>query len=214
MTAYDTYNICSKCSNPLICDMGMHFCSACGLSAGRLCDTSLTAFSQSHAVLKSSYSRKNRFQKKLIASLRCLVNYTLDEDMLQYLRRDNIQSPTALLKSMSKYPVKSGSRRPYLYVTFYWRALGFDVPQITERDLFCLQEDFDKIYFAWERQQFKKPMFPYAFLLRQIVLHGDKRYTEAMHMLCEFVRKLRCPQRKKRYSELFNKCINFVYNDI
>ena len=134
MTASDTYNICSKCSNPLISDMGMNFCSACGLSAGRVCDTSLTAFSQSHAVLKSSYSRKNRFQKKLLASLRCLVNYTLDEDMLQYLRQDNIQCPSALLKSMSKYPVKSGSRRPYLYVTFYFKIHNFKIHKIVGRE--------------------------------------------------------------------------------
>jgi hypothetical protein len=57
-------------------------------------------------------------------------------------------------------------------------------------------------------------MFPYAFLLRQIVLHGASRYSTEMHKMIQFVRTLRCPRRVERYNNLFDKCINFSYEKI
>ena len=215
MSASDTFGICSKCSvGKIVSDMGQYFCAECGVSAGRVCDTSYTAYSQSHAILKSTYSRKNRFEKKLLASLRCLVNYVVDEKLLDFLRQKDIATPPDLLKKISDYLMPRGTRRPYIFVMYYWRALGKEVPILTERDLFCLKVDFDEIYFAWERQNFQPPMFPYAFLLRQIVLHGGKRYSVGMHKIIQFVRTLRCPRRSERYNSLFHKCVNFSYEKL
>ena len=78
--------ICIKCNGKVIEDEGFLFCATCGLATGRLCDTRYTSFSQSYGILKGPYSRKSRFEKKLLASLRCSVNYVVDEDILKYLQ--------------------------------------------------------------------------------------------------------------------------------
>ena len=192
----------------------MLFCSTCGIATRRVCDTTYTSFNQSYGVLKGPYSRKSRFEKKVLASLRCNVNYVVDEDILKYLQSKVIESPQDLLFHISKYKMPKGNRRPYIYVMYYWRALKHDVPTITERDLFCLREDFDQIFFAWERKNFQPPLFPYAFLLRRIVSHGGDRYSDGMHKMTQFVRTLRCKERLKRYENLFQQCINFDYENV
>ena len=216
MTVSGMYDICndSTCGGHLKSDMGFLFCSSCGKAQSQQLDTANTAFAQSHAVLKNTYSRKNRFEKKLLAALRCRVEYNIDEALLTFLQKHvhQIKSPQDLLEFISRYPMKKGKRRPYLYVAFYWQALGKALPLISERDLFCLKHDFDNIYFAWERLNIEPPMFPYAFLLRHIVAYGGTRYTKNMHQLCQFVRVLRCPMRTKRYKELFHRCVHFKYD--
>ena len=211
------FAICKRkeCGGSLDNDMGVYFCRLCGTAQSRVLDTATTAFKQSHAVLKNTYSRKNRFEKKLLAALRCHVEYSVDPDLLKFLqdRSNHINTPQDLLDNISIYPMKRGRRRPYLYVSFYWQALGKQVPLITERDIFCLKHDFDHIFFAWERLHLPPPMFPYAFLLRHIVAHNRARYSKPMHKMCEFVRVLRCPTRVKRYKSLFQKCINFDYKN-
>ncbi len=214
MTASVCCEICIKCNGKLVEDFGMLFCGTCGIGTRKICDARLTAFNQSYGVLKGPYSRKSRFEKKLLASLRCNVNYVVDEDILKYLQSKRIENPQDVLFHISKYKVARGKRRPYLYVMYYWRALGREVPTLTDRDLFCLREDFDKIYFAWERKKFPPPLFPYAFLFRRIVSHGGDRYSEGLHKMTEFVRTLRCKERLKRYENLFQQCINFDYENV
>ena len=214
MTVSKLSEICIKCNGKLIEDEGILFCATCGLATRRMCDTRYTSFNQSYGVLKGPYSRKSRFEKKLLASLRCNVNYVINEDILKYLQSKTIESPQDLLFHISKYKIPKGVRRPYLYVMYYWRALGRVVPTLTDRDLFCLREDFDKIFFAWERNKFEPPLFPYAFLLQKIVSNGGSRYTNEMHKMTQFVRTLRCRERLKRYENLFQQCINFNYENV
>lgn len=208
------FGICTDCSGKLETDEGMLFCVSCGVFAAVAHDASHTSFDQTHSVLKHGYSRKKRFEKKLIASLRCHVNYNIDENLILFLQKQDVSTPEKMLNVMGKYPIKRGGRRPYLFICFYWKALGNALPIISERDIFCLKQDFDDIFFAWERLGFEPPMFPYGFLLKRIVSHRPTRYSNGMREMCRFVRDLRCAQRSARYEFLFQKCVEFIYSDI
>ena len=93
-----------------------------------------------------------------------------------------------------------------MHVVHYWKALGKPVPNVSAFEIEKLLRDFDNILFAWRRLNFQNPQFPYTYLMVQIVSRMS-RYSPAMHQLIKFLRVLKCKKRRKRYDDLFNKCL-------
>jgi hypothetical protein len=157
------------------------------------------------------YSRKSRFEKKVLGALRRLSAHKIDEDLMAYLLDRNIETPEQLMHGIATHPTKG--RRPYLYIMYYWVALGFKQPVVTDADMEMLKRDFDHIFFAWERLGFPNPKFPYSFTFTKLVT-GEEKYSQAMRDLVPFVRQLRCPVRRSRYDRLFKICQRFDFRKI
>jgi len=158
------------------------------------------------------YTRKGRFEKKILQLLQCQLNYSLDEKLVFFLSTRKIATPEDLHEEISLYPTKG--RRPYNGIMYYWVALGKKQPSCSTRDVQLLKREFDNIYFAWERLGFMRPSFPYAYLFRKLVNRENSPYSEGMKFMTRFVRVLRCAKRRERYDALFQKCFRFNYKDV
>jgi len=199
------------CCGRVLVENGFRVCTECGRGIGRHLETSLTAFDQSSLYFPHGYSRKSRFEKKVLGALRCISAHKVDEQLMKYLRTRNVTTPQELLHEMSKYP--TSMRRPYIYIMYYWKALGFKQPVVCERDMDILKREFDHIFFAWERLSFENPKFPYAYTFQKLVT-GQLKYSNGMRALVPFVRTLRCKKRRKRYDRLFAICREFDFKKI
>ena len=140
-----------------------------------------------------------------------MASHVIDKGLFEFLLKQKIKTPEDLLSSIAKYPSKN--RRPYSFAMYYWSALGFKVPRCTEQDIKMLIFEFDNIMFAWNRLKLKRPCFPYAFLFTKLVDHG-KQYSEGLKQFPKFLRKLRCDKRRVRYEKLFQKCLNYNFENI
>lgn len=200
------------CSEPLASRDGFLVCLQCGKVARRHLDTRHTSYTQCFGYVKPGYSRKNRFEKKLIASLRCLAHYNIDVKLVAHLKTLNIETPEQLLVGIAQYPKKK-PRKPYMYATYYWRALGKHAPPMTPNDIRLLDLAFDQIYFAWRRLHVNGPQFPYAYLMRKIVADSPE-YSDNIRYLMRFMRVLRCRSRRLRYDKLFETCKNLDLKNV
>ena len=199
------------CGGTMIVENGFRVCTACGKTTGRHLETRLTAYSSNSLYFPTGYSRKSRFEKKVLGALRRLSAHKIDEELMAYLKPRNIQTPEQLMHGIATYP--TDGRRPYLYIMFYWVSLGFKQPVVTDNDMELLKRDFDQIFFAWERLGFPNPKFPYAYLFAKLVT-GQNKYSQGIRDLVPFVRQLRCQTRRKRYDRLFAICRNFDFKKI
>ena len=75
------------CSEPLASRDGFLVCLQCGKVSRPHLDTRHTSYTQCFGYIKSGYSRKNRFEKKLIASLRWLAHYNIDTELVKHLKK-------------------------------------------------------------------------------------------------------------------------------
>ena len=200
------------CSEPCVIRDGFFVCLQCGKINRSHLDTSLTSYSQCFGYVKSSYSRKNRFERKLIASLRCLAHYKIDTALVDHLEKLNIETPEQLLVGIARYP-KRKPRKPYLYAVYYWNALGHKAPNMTDNDIRLLNKTFDQIFFAWRRLHVSGPHFPYAYLMRKIV-SSSSEYSDNIRYLMRFLRVLRCRSRRLRYDKLFEICKNMNLENV
>ena len=190
---------------------GFVFCVGCGRMVRRHLSTNETSFSQKTHFMPRGYSRRSRFVKKVLGSLRLQTTHEIDSDLMNFLKKQKVETPQDLLQKMSEWKTKS--RRPYSHAMQYWRALEKPVPHCTDEDVTLLVRTFDEILFAWERLRIKNPRFPYSWLFTRLV-SSDPRYSAGMRALVPFLRKLRCKKRNARYEELFQKCKNFDYLNI
>ena len=197
------------CKADLVSESGYRVCVACGKLHAMSLDVSNVSFNHSSCYISRPYSRRSRFEKKVLGLLRCMVNYKIDTDLLFFLETRNITDPEGLHQEIGLYPTKG--RRPFEAIMYYWLALGFRQPVCTNRDILFLKQDFDQVYFAWERLGLKKPRFPYSFLFRKIVNTMPARYSTGIVQMSRFVRKLRCLKRRNRYDSLFKKCMQYDY---
>ena len=102
------------CTKPLVGRDGFLVCLECGKVARPHLETHHTSYTQRFGYVKSGYSRKNRFEKKLIASLRCMAHYHIDAELVKHLKKYKIQTPEQLLVGIALYPKKK-PRKPYMY---------------------------------------------------------------------------------------------------
>ena len=202
--------ICTNCVNTPFCIIvhGYYTCEHCGKMYGQFLDTNLTSFTQSFKNIQPPYSRRNRFHKKMLSALRCRGNYKINLDLLQFLQKQTTKTPEDLLSAMSKYKLKKLRRRPYMYITYYWIAIGHKLPIVSESSIQKLLYDFDNIFYAWRRLNFQKPDFPYAYLFRKLVI--TNQYCKPLCFLIRFVRRLACKKRRERYDDLYAKCVKNV----
>ena len=200
-----------KCCGDIILDNGFNVCTNCGRTFGRCLETRLTAYGTASHYFPRGYSRKSRFEKKVLGALRRLSSHKVDAELMEYLRCRDIETPQKLLSEIGGYPTKG--RRPYIFIMYYWVALGFKQPVPTDRDMNLLKRDFDHLFFAWERLGCLNPKFPYAYIFKRLVV-GEKKYSKGMHDLVPFVRTLRCCKRRARYDRLFEICKAFDFKEI
>ena len=202
----------SSCCNDIVEEAdGYMYCTKCGKLVSQSLETSSTAYNQSTYFMPRGYTRRSRFVKKVLGSLRLRATHKIDEALVIYLKEQDVKTPTGLLAAIGKYPAKG--RRPYQFSMFYWKALGFPVPRCTDQDVDLLVREFDNILFAWERYRFQRPKFPYSFLFRKLVAAGTQ-YSTGIKQFIPFVRKLRCQRRKERYERLYKMCSNFNYQNV
>lgn len=199
------------CCSGIISESGYRVCINCGTVLYQALETANVSFNQSTFYMARGYSRKTRFVKKVLGSLRCLATHNADPDLMIFLRTRKIKTPQDLLGEISLYP--TAGRRPYCYAMYYWVALGFERPICTDEDVRQLTRDFDHIFFAWERLGFQNPKFPYSYTFAKIVT-SSKKYSPGMKKMVPFVRYLRCVKRRARYSKLFKLCLKFDYKDV
>ena len=169
------------------------------------------AYGNGSLYFPTGYSRRSRFEKKVLGALRCISAHKVDVQLMAYLKQRKIRTPRKLLSEIAKYPTKG--RRPYIFCMYYWKALGFTQPIVLERDMDILKREFDQVFFAWERLGFKNPKFPYSFTFQKLVA-GNAKYSKGMRDLVPFVRTLRCKKRRKRYNRLFAICRAFDFKNI
>ena len=200
------------CCGDVINENGFRICTGCGRTLSRHLETSLRAYNQGAHYFPVGYSRKSRFEKKVLGALRCISAHKVNVQLMDYLRTREIDTPKKLLSEIAKYPTKGG-RRPYIYVMYYWKALGFKQPVVLEKDMDLLKREFDQIFFAWERLGFTNPKFPYSYTFKKLVT-GQTKYSQGMRDLVPFVRTLRCQKRRKRYDRLFEICREFDFKKI
>ena len=169
-------------------------------------DTRHTSFQQSHYNLQTPYSRKSRFNKKMLRALQCHNAYVVKNDIVEYMKKVNVTTPEDCIAAIANYPISRNTRRPYMNVVHYWKAIGKKMPVIDQSDIKKLLRDFDEIFFAWKRLGMSKPQFPYSYLMRKIVTQVST-YGPEMHKLIRFLRILKCPKRRIRYDHLFKQCL-------
>jgi len=199
------------CCGDIVTDEGFDICTGCGRTLGRHLETRLVAYAQGALYFPRGYSRKSRFEKKVLGALRRLSVHKVEVELMDYLKTRDIQTPQQLLREIGQYP--TDGRRPYIYIMYYWVGLGFKQPMILERDMDILKREFDQLFFAWERLGFPNPKFPYSYTFKKLVL-GQKKYSQGMRDLVPFVRTLRCPRRRERYDRLFAICREFDFKKI
>jgi hypothetical protein len=85
---------------------GFNVCTNCGKLGARALDTRNVVYNHLTSTVSQPYSRKSRFDKKVIRLLRCLVNYEIDEDLLYFLQHRKIKSPKGLHRAIKLYPTK------------------------------------------------------------------------------------------------------------
>ena len=199
-----------ECGGMVVVENGFRVCTSCGRTTGRHLETHMTSYGSTSLYFPVGYSRKSRFEKKVLGALRRLSAHTIDENLMAYLKERNIQTPEQLMHGIATYPTKG--RRPYLYIMYYWVALGFKQPVVLDADMQMLKRDFDHIFFAWERLGFPNPKFPYSYTFTKLA--GQRKYSQGMRDLIPFVRQLRCPTRRSRYDRLFKICQAFDFKKI
>ena len=197
------------CKSRLVPESGFLCCVECGRLGQRALDTRNVSYNHSTSMIVRPYSRKSRFEKKVLGMLRCLVNYRIDDELLYFLKHRKINTPEDLHEEIGLFPTKG--RRPFDSIMYYWVALGKRPPRCTDNDILFLRQDFDNIFFAWDRLGFQRPRFPYSFLFRMIVRANPAKYSKGMSTMTRFVRVLQCEKRRKRYIKLFKKCFAFDY---
>ena len=201
----------SCCQYDQVCENGFMLCMNCGKIQAQSLETSITSYNQSSYYMSKPYSRKSRFEKKVLGLLRCLANHKIDGDLMIFLKTRKIKTPQDLLGEISLYPTKG--RRPYSAAMYYWLCLGRKQPVCTDADVRRLSIDFDHIFFAWRRFGFPNPKFPYSYLFAKIV-ETSGLYSKGMVEMVRFVRQLRCQKRRARYDSLFKKCKEFEYKNV
>ena len=206
-------NVSSCCGGNCDIDGGYLVCTLCGKVNRRHLETRCTSYGNlTNFYLVKPYTRKGRFEKKILQLLQCQLNYKLDDKLVKFLRTRKIDSPESLHEGMSQFPTKG--RRPYNGIMYYWVALGHMQPKCSDYDRKMLKREFDEIYFAWERLGFLRPSFPYAYLFRKLVNRPNSPYSKDLKFMTRFVRVLRCVKRRERYDTLFEKCFAFNYKNV
>jgi hypothetical protein len=196
-----------------MCESGYKVCTQCGKVGRQSLDTRSVVYNHLTSVMVRPYSRKSRFEKKVLGLLRCLVNYQIDEGLLFFLKHREIHCPEDLHMEIGLYPTKG--RRPFDSIMYYWVALNFQQPTCTDRDILFLKQDFDNIFFAWDHYGYPNPKFPYSYLFRKIVMQASaNRYSKGMQIMTRFVRRLQCAKRRKRYDKIFKRCACFDYKNM
>lgn len=188
---------------------GFFVCEVCGKILRPHYDTKYTGYQQSHYHLLTPYSRKSRFNKKMLRALQCLNTYVIKTHIIQYLKTKQIDTPEQCVEALARCPMPNKTRRPYMHVVHYWKALGKTIPAVSAAEINQLLRDFDNILFAWRRLNLPNPQFPYTYLMRQIVAQMS-HYSPSMHKLTRFLRVLKCVNRRTRYDMLFQKCLDVV----
>ena len=159
------------------------------------------------------YSRAQRFSTKIIGGLlRTSPTPVINAELVNKVR--NCLEPEDVISAISSWKPPPGIRRPYIHATYYWTMAGGTLPIIDQNEIRALVNAFDDIFFAWHRLNIKGPSFPYIWLLRALVDNNvGGPYSEELQFLIRFTRKMRCENRLKRYSRLFDKCLTYVENE-
>ncbi len=190
----------------------MKVCVECGVVTTRDLNTSNTSFSQRFSSLgQKRYSRKKRFNNRILGALQRRINHSLDLQLVRYLkqchRRASLNSPEELLLRMSEY---RSPRKPYLHALLYWTEVtGEKVELMTKEDEHFISMWFDEIFFARNRLAFPRPRPPMATLLQLVVQEFDLKDVK---YLVRFTRHLRCPARSRKYHEQTQKCFAYITN--
>ena len=88
------------CCGNVVTENGFRVCTSCGRCLGRLLETTLTAYNQATPYFPVGYSRKSRFEKKVLGALRRMSAHKMDERLMEYLRTRDIQTPQELLQEI------------------------------------------------------------------------------------------------------------------
>ena len=197
----------------VVLDCGFNCCTSCGKVVQRELDTTCTSYNACWGTVMNTtpYTRSSRFNTKILAALLGNVNHRCDAGLLRWLhfcnRKNRLATPEMLLKRISDY--KTTIRKPYIHSRCYWIAVkGGKLPTISNDEVVFIEKTFAELFYAWERLNLKKPKFPFTTALRLIVEKFE--LSDNMKYLCRFARKLRCPNRKKRYKENFEKCVAYI----
>ena len=111
----------SRCCKSLVVeDEGYMYCTMCGVRTRRYLETSVTSFNQSTFFMPVGYTRRSRFIKKIIGSLRLMTTHEVQPELVDYLRTKNIQTPQQLLNSMTKFKTKKRSTPTPWSTGNYW----------------------------------------------------------------------------------------------
>ena len=81
------------CGAPLETVDGFMLCVTCGKVQQHFCDVNLASFSQSFYPCAPIYSRKTRFEKKLLAALTCKSFYVVNNALVEFLKEQQIKTP-------------------------------------------------------------------------------------------------------------------------
>ena len=190
-----------------VVDCGYTCCSTCGAIVVRNLDESVSSFAQNIAPLCSSYTRSKRFVNKILAALLCRTA-AIHVDLVLLKAVKNVHTPEDVIRLISKHVPPKGSRRPYLHAVGYWSAAGKEITFPKQIEINGYIRRFEHIFFARERLGITGPNFPYLTLLELLVADADS--SPQMRFVMRFVRKLRCPRRRCKYTQHYKECVAYI----
>jgi hypothetical protein len=190
-----------------VVDSGYTCCCACGAIIVRDLDGTISSFAQNIAPLCSSYTRSKRFVNKILAALLCrTAPMYVDLDLLDAVK--GVHTPEEVIRAIGRHVPRPGTRRPYLHAVGYWRAAGHPIVFPKQLEINRYIASFEHIFFARERLGITGPNFPYLTLLELLV--SNARASHEMRFILRFVRKLRCPRRRRKYTQQFKDCMEYI----
>jgi len=192
-------DVCSVCTL-VETKTSTRVCTTCGKETFYLpnCSHQNCGFAMRHSPFLSGYSRTKRF-KGMVESLFWPTPSNPDTPMLTYFTGKKINSLEDVIHTITTAPLKDKR-----FVSIHLFARIFD-PQYTEPthgDLHQMLKrmvfQFQRIESCFERIFINEPFINYTFLIKHLLTKlGFTSYLP-------FVKKLKCPKRKKRYIEMLN----------
>ena len=207
---------CCNCSGEqFVIEDGYNTCISCGTVESSELNENACSFDHAptHA-LRMNYSRIKRFKTKILGGLNRRLHHILDQEVFDKLknRLDPARpvSPEQFLDNLTSLEI--GRRKPYIHVVYYFEAIyKIRLPVIPQHEEEQIARLFHEVFFANDRLKLMRPTFPMATLLRLIVDHFE--FSLQTQLIARFAKRLRCERRRRRYRELFFKCLSFIDKD-
>ena len=175
-------------------------CTECGKETSYLphCSYRNCGFATRHSPFLSGYSRTKRF-RGMVEALFWPTPSNPDKHMLEYLMKQTFANRKDIIRVVTVAPLKD---KRFVSIHLFCRLFDPNYLEPTHGDLHQMLKrmvfEFQNIELCFEQTYPTEPFINYTFIIKHLL----KRLGFASYL--PFVKKLKCPKRKKRYQEMLN----------